>query len=130
MTASPLPVVAAVIRRHGRVLITRRPLDKANPGQWEFPGGKIGDGETPQDALIREIQEELGCTITVGPHLTTVTHPYPHVTVALQAYEAALLVGEPWALDPLAICWTAPADLLTFGLSEADRAIAAVVAAG
>jgi 8-oxo-dGTP diphosphatase len=121
--AEPLPVVAAVIRRHGRVLVTRRPLDKANPGQWEFPGGKIGDGESPQAALIREILEELACTIAVGRHLTTVTHTYPHLTIALQAYEAELLVGEPWAFEPLAICWTPPAQLDRFALSAADRQI-------
>jgi 8-oxo-dGTP diphosphatase len=121
---APLAVVAAVIRRGDRILVTRRPMDKANPGQWEFPGGKIGDGESHEAALVREIQEELACTITVGDHLTTVTHRYPHLTVELHAYEAALLIGEPWAFEPLAICWTGADTLHAFALSEADRTIA------
>jgi 8-oxo-dGTP diphosphatase len=124
---APLAVVAAVIRRGERILVTRRPLDKANPGQWEFPGGKIGDGESPEAALVREILEELACTISVGERLTTVTHRYPELTVELHAYEASLLVGEPWAFEPLAVCWTAADALHAFALSEADRTIAAAL---
>jgi mutator protein MutT len=126
---TPLPVVAAVIRRGDQVLVTRRPLDKANPGLWEFPGGKIAAGETPQEALVREIQEELGCTIAVSDHLITVTHAYPHLTVELHAYAATLLIGEPWAWEPLAICWTKPSGIAGFTLSEADRTIAAAILA-
>jgi 8-oxo-dGTP diphosphatase len=128
--ASPLPVVAAVIRRGDQILVTRRPLDKARPGLWEFPGGKIGADEAPQDALVREIQEELGCTIVVGDLLATVTHDYPDLTVHLQAFAATLLIGEPWALEPLAICWTAPAGLTKIALSEADRQLTAAIAFG
>jgi 8-oxo-dGTP diphosphatase len=63
----PLPVVAAVIERDGLVLVAQRPPGKHLALKWEFPGGKIEAGETPAAALVREIREELGCTIRVGP---------------------------------------------------------------
>ncbi|MBC7542786.1 MAG: (deoxy)nucleoside triphosphate pyrophosphohydrolase [Candidatus Sericytochromatia bacterium] len=123
--APPLPVVAAVIRRGDRVLLARRPLDKAQAGLWEFPGGKVGDGELPEAALVREIQEELDCTITVGAPLITVTHAYPALTITLSAYWATVFIGEPKVGEPLAIEWVPIAALADRELCAADRALAA-----
>lgn len=127
MGARFLPVVAAVIRRGDRILLARRPMDKARPGQWEFPGGKVDAGETPEAALIREIREELGCTIRVADRLMTVEHRYPDVAIALSAYWADLFIGEPYPHDVLGIAWVDPADLGAYDLSEADRTIADAV---
>lgn len=73
MTADPVRVAAAVFRRDGAVLACRRSPCRASGGRWEFPGGKIESGESGRDALRREILEELGVTITVGPLLDTST---------------------------------------------------------
>ena len=123
MDSEPLPVVAAIIRRGNRILLARRPLDKAQGGLWEFPGGKVGEGESPADALVREIQEELDCTITVGPLLITVVHAYPALTIALSAYWATVMTGEPKACEHLAIEWVELADVCGQDLCAADRAI-------
>lgn len=124
-----LPVVAAVIRRGEQVLLARRPMDKARPGQWEFPGGKVDDGENPEGALVREIREELGCTIHVADPLMTVEHRYPDVAIRLSAYWAEVFIGEPYAHDVLGIAWVGAEELAAFDLSEADRTIADAVRA-
>ena len=76
-------VVAAIVRRGDRVLITRRKDDAERGGLWEFPGGKVEPGEEEPAALRREIGEELGCEIDVGPVLTRHHHRYPDLEVEL-----------------------------------------------
>lgn len=82
----PLPVVAAVIERDGLVLVAQRPPGKHLALKWEFPGGKIEEGETPAAALVREIREELGCAICVGEALPACVHAYPSVTILLMRF--------------------------------------------
>ena len=125
--APPLPVVAAVIRRGPWVLLAQRPADKHQAGLWEFPGGKVGVSETPSQALVREIREELDCTLTVGEHLITVEHAYPQLTIMLSAYRATVLIGEPKAYEPPAIRWVTLDELLQLPLCEADRTIAQAI---
>jgi 8-oxo-dGTP diphosphatase len=85
-------VVAAIIRNGDKILATQRGYGE-HKGGWEFPGGKIEEGETPQEALVREIREELEADIIVGDHLVTVEHDYPDFHISLQCYWAELRKG-------------------------------------
>ena len=87
-------VSAAVIERDDAFLLTRRAADTHLGGRWEFPGGKVEPGETLDATLVREIREELGCDVEVGPLLLTTRHAYPDVHVELHFFSARL-VGEP-----------------------------------
>ena len=86
-------VVAANIRVGDRVFSTQRGYGDYKDG-WEFPGGKIEAGETPRDALVREIREELDCEIIVGEHLVTVEHDYPDFHLSMQCFWAELVEGS------------------------------------
>ncbi|MDQ7992502.1 MAG: (deoxy)nucleoside triphosphate pyrophosphohydrolase [Propionicimonas sp.] len=105
-----LRVVGAVIVRDGRVLCALRGTG-ALAGLWEFPGGKVEDGEQPRTALVREIEEELGCRIVVGAELTTAAHDYPFGTVVMTTYRCRLASGEPVASEHEELRWLAPSDL-------------------
>ena len=121
-----LRVVAAVIRREGRILVTRRPDRPDRPGQWEFPGGKVEPGEPEEAALRREIAEELGCVLEVGPLLLRHHHDYPHLEVELAFYECRLPDGaEPRCLGVAALEWAAAGTLARYDFLEADRAVLA-----
>ena len=86
-------VVAAIIRDGEKVFATQRGYGEYKDG-WEFPGGKIEAGETPQQALVREIREELDCEIIVGEHLVTVEHDYPDFHLSMQCFWAELVEGS------------------------------------
>ena len=86
-------VVAAIIRHGDKILATQRGYGDYKDG-WEFPGGKIEEGETPQEALVREIREELEADIIVGDHLVTVEHDYPDFHLSMQCYWAKLKEGS------------------------------------
>ncbi len=118
----PIPVVCAVIEHEGRVLLAQRPAHKHLPFQWEFPGGKVEPGETPEAAIVREIREELGCSIIVTRALPRFTHAYA-VTIEMIPFVAQLAPGSPAprALEHLALRWLASADLAkTSDLAPAD----------
>jgi 8-oxo-dGTP diphosphatase len=85
-----LRVVAAVVEQEGRYLITQRRPNAVLPMLWEFPGGKVEDGETQEDALRREMLERLEVGVTVGQLISFVSHPYEHYTVDLYLYECTL----------------------------------------
>ncbi len=122
-------VVAAVIRdRVGRVLLARRPPGGPHGGLWEFPGGKVEPGETPEAALAREIREELGVGIAVGGRVAVVDHDYPHLAICLDAYACRIVRGEPRGADGQAVAWVWPRDLATYPLCAADVPVAARVA--
>jgi 8-oxo-dGTP diphosphatase len=119
-------VVAAVIRRGETILITRRPDRPPAQGKWEFPGGKVEPGEAEAAALRREIAEELGCEIAVGPLLLRHAHRYPELEVDLAFYAAALPEGaEPRPIGVAEIAWAAPGTLRGYEFLEADRAVLA-----
>lgn len=123
-------VVGAVVVRDGLVLCAERGPG-AQAGLWEFPGGKVEPGETPQEALVREIREELGCTITVGDRVTTTVWEYENVIVDLTTYWSAMADGEPVAHEHASLAWVSPADLHALDWAPADvEAVEMVAAAG
>ncbi len=117
-----LEVVAAVIERGGRILITRRPQGSHLAGLWEFPGGKRQAGETPEQALRREIGEELGAAVTVGKLFETVDWTYPDKCVRLLFYRCAI-EGEPRPLEGQEMAWVAPDDLGGYPFPPADATL-------
>ncbi|HSK67873.1 MAG TPA: (deoxy)nucleoside triphosphate pyrophosphohydrolase [Candidatus Limnocylindria bacterium] len=122
-------VVAALVRREGRVLICRRPAHKARGLLWEFPGGKVEPGEAPREALVRECREELGVTLEVGELYMRVVHEYTDITVGLGLYEARVPEGEPQALEHAEIRWALPGELGEYAFCPADTEIVARLAA-
>ncbi|HET8729858.1 MAG TPA: Nudix family hydrolase [Moraxellaceae bacterium] len=116
-------VVAAVIRREGRVLIAQRPLDKHMGGLWEFPGGKVEPGESVEGALARELQEELGITPTDARRLIRIEHDYPDKSVCLDVWDVSAFDGEPHGREGQAIRWVTSDELPTFDYPAANRPI-------
>jgi 8-oxo-dGTP diphosphatase len=127
--AAPEPVIvvaAAIIRQAGRILLVQRPATAALGGLWEFPGGKLEPGETPEAALARELVEELDITVTIGPLYHTTDHAYPGgPTVRLLFYPCALVTGPPRLLWGQALAWVAPADLVAYATPAADQPVIA-----
>ncbi len=111
-------------RRDRQVLIARRPENGLLGGLWEFPGGKVEEGEALAEALRREIQEELGVTIAVGAAVGVYRHAYSHFRVTLHAFRARLLAGEPAPLQASELCWVEPAHLDDYPMGKIDRQIA------
>ncbi len=115
-----IEVVAAVIRRDGKILITQRLDDVHLARLWEFPGGKVEAGESLEVALRREIQEELGIVIVVGNEFYTVEHHYPAKSVRLHFFNCIIEDGEPASLGVADLRWVLPAELSQFEFPPAD----------
>ena len=98
-------VVAALIWQEDRFLICQRPDHKARGLLWEFVGGKVESGETPQQALVRECQEELGITVQVEELFTELTHVYPDLTVHLMLFHAHIVKGTIQKLEHNDLRW-------------------------
>jgi 8-oxo-dGTP diphosphatase len=123
-------VVAAVIRRDGRILVTRRLGHAERGGQWEFPGGKVEAGEGEEVALRREIHEELGCDVAVGALLARTEHRYPDLAVELAFYACTLAAGSvPRPIGAAALEWAEPSRLPEYDFCEADRPVLSTLAA-
>lgn len=98
-------VVGAVIVSEGKILCARRGPSGSLPNLWEFPGGKIETGETPGEALQREITEELECTVTVGEKVTTTVHEYDFGVVKLTTFYCELTDGTPRLTEHAEMVW-------------------------
>ena len=116
-------VVAALIWRGDRFLICQRPAHKARGLLWEFVGGKVEPGETPQAALIRECREELDITLAVGEIFMEVVHEYPDLTVHLTLFHAAIASGVPKKLEHNDIRWITPSEIPQYDFCPADAEI-------
>jgi mutator protein MutT len=120
-SGEPLHVVAGVIVKNRRILLARRLPGGAHGGLWELPGGKVEEGEKPEEALRRELREELGIAVRVhGPVLETL-HAYPHRTIRLAAYWCRIAAGEPRPLECAEIAWVFPAEMDPYPMPEADE---------
>jgi len=113
-------VVAAIIRRDSKILITRRFDHVHLPGLWEFPGGKVEPSESLEVALKREIREELGMEIRVDDEFFRVEHEYPTKTVRLHFFNCMIVQHEPQPLDVADLRWVGPAELSDFEFPAAD----------
>jgi 8-oxo-dGTP diphosphatase len=113
-------VVGAVIVRDSHVLCAQRGTGTALAGFWEFPGGKIEQGELARAALEREIAEELGCIVEIGKELTTTTYAYDFGDVTLTTFWCQLLRGEPALTEHAEVRWVAPDELDALHWAPAD----------
>ena len=116
-------VVAALIWDGDRFLICQRPENKARGLLWEYVGGKVEEGETKQEALIRECREERGVIVAVGDIFTDVIHEYPDITVHLTLFHASIAEGTIRLLEHNAIAWITPAEIPDYTFCPADKAI-------
>jgi len=119
----PLLVTAAVISDGEKILITKRPDDKRHPGLWEFPGGKVDPGESPEEALCREIREELDAEIQVLNIFEVVFHRYEWGPVLVLAYSCRLLTSAIRNLGVTEHRWLYPSELPEFSILPADQPI-------
>jgi 8-oxo-dGTP diphosphatase len=123
--ATPRPVIlvvaAALYDVAGRVLIAQRPAGKHLAGRWEFPGGKVGAGESERAALARELREELGIEVRAATPCMRLTHSYDDRDVELSLWCIERFSGTPCSLDGQRLKWVAPAQLAHEDLLEADQ---------
>jgi len=115
-----IKVVGAVIVHDGLILCAQRGLQGSIPGMWEFPGGKIEPDETPRDALVREISEELECEVNVGGLITTTAHEYDFAIIELTTFYCELLSGTPVLTEHEAVKWLRPEQLASLDWAPAD----------
>ena len=116
-----LEVVAGLIRDGERFLICQRPEHKARGLLWEFAGGKVEAGESGQQALKRELREELGVEVEVQEQVADVTYAYPELTVHLTLYGAAIVQGTPQLLEHNDLRWIALDEAVNGDFCPADR---------
>lgn len=130
-TAVPILLVAAValVDIDGRVLIAQRPEGKAMAGLWEFPGGKVDDGETPEEALIRELDEELGIDVTencLAP-LTFASHRYEKFHLLMPLFVCRVWKGEAVPREGQVLKWVRPMQLRDYPMPPADVPLVAML---
>lgn len=131
MARKTLRVVAAVIRRDGRYLISQRMPKAAFPLYWEFPGGKVEPGEQDDEALRREMLEEMNARIQVGSLLDQRVHEYPDFAVDFRAYRCTLMNDDLAAIHVADYRWVLPEELALYPFPPADeQAIAMLLSEG
>lgn len=112
-------VVAAIIKRGDLILATQRGYGDHKDG-WEFPGGKIEAGETPQEALIREIHEELAIDINIDCHVVDVSYRYPQFQLEMGCFLCSIVQGTPHLLEHEAAKWLKPQEIDSVDWLPAD----------
>lgn len=124
-------VAVALIDRDGRVLLAERPAGKHLAGTWEFPGGKVEAGETPEAALIRELHEELGIETEASclAPATFASHAYEHFHLVLMLYVCRKWQGTPHGHDGQRLRWERVNDLFSIDMPPADRPLIGTLAA-
>ena len=116
-------VVAALIWDDDKFMICQRPAHKARALLWEFVGGKVETGEAKEQALIRECQEELAVTLSVGDAFMAVVHEYPDIIVHLTLFNATIAEGVPQKLEHNDIKWITPTEISNYDFCPADEEI-------
>jgi 8-oxo-dGTP diphosphatase len=122
-------VAAALTNQDGEILLQKRPAGRQMAGLWEFPGGKVEEGESPESALIRELEEELGVVITgsdVVP-FTFASEPLEDRHLLLLLYRCTQWAGEPKALDGQELCWLKPQEMHSLPMPPADKPLVAAL---
>ena len=133
MSAAPSPLVlvaaCALVDADGRVLVARRPAGKHLAGLWEFPGGKVHEGETPESALVRELKEELGIDVAASclAPFTFASHRYEAFHLLMPLYVCRKWQGEPRAQEHEAIAWVRPLKLRDYPMPPADQPLVAML---
>lgn len=116
-------VVAALLWKENKFLIAKRPAHKARGGLWEFVGGKVEKGESKEEALVRECEEELACRILPTGEYMRVVHTYPDITVSLTLFHAELVEGEPQKIEHDSLAFISPKDIPLYEFCPADEEI-------
>ena len=124
-----LVAAAALVDADGRVLLARRPPGKSMAGLWEFPGGKVNTGETPEAALIRELAEELGVDVTASclAPLTFASYSYPDFHLLMPLYVCRKWSGVPGAREGQQLAWVRPVRLADYPMPPADKPLVAML---
>lgn len=115
-----IKVTAAIIAERGKVFIARRKPTVKLGNLWEFPGGKVEDGETPEQCLKRELHEEFEIDVRIGKYLGTSVHEYEFGTIELMAYKTQVISGEFKLNDHVEIVWTSVDEINRFEFVAAD----------
>lgn len=114
-------MVCGLVVQNGRVLSAQRSSSMPLPGYWEFPGGKVEEGESDQAALVRELREELEIDVTVGERLGTIVHHYPEKSIELIAYQCTIDRGPPVLHEHADLRWCTLSQLSDIKLATADQ---------
>jgi 8-oxo-dGTP diphosphatase len=124
-----LVAAAALVDADGRVLLAQRPLGKSMAGLWEFPGGKVNPGETPEAALVRELSEELGVDVAASclAPFTFASHSYPDFHLLMPLYVCRKWSGIPAAREGQRLAWVRPARLGDYPMPPADKPLLAML---
>ncbi len=120
MNKKHLEVVAAVIIKNKQIFCCKRGPKGECAFKWEFPGGKIEQGEKPEEALVREIKEELSCQIKITHFLTTIEHEYQTFTITMHVYLCELIDGTPLLSEHVEAKWCEAKRLSELDFAEAD----------
>ncbi len=115
-----IKVVCGVIWQEGKIFVARRKPEKSMGGYWEFPGGKIEEGESPEQALERELKEELGMQVAVEDYFCTNLHSYESFAVELIAYKVRFISSSYTLMDHDAYEWKFPKELVEYKWAPAD----------
>jgi 8-oxo-dGTP diphosphatase len=118
-----IPVVTALIRKGDKVLVGQRPVGHSLAGHWEFPGGKIEKNESPEEALARELREELGIEADIGTLKLASSHTYGETGIVIMFYEVLFWKGEPKTVHHMELRWIEPEELKTLNIPDANRKI-------
>jgi 8-oxo-dGTP diphosphatase len=118
-----MKVTAGILRKDDRVLIARRRPGRHMAGKWEFPGGKIEEGETPEESLARELAEELDVRARIGKLLCRASYEGEGVSLELLVYRVESFEGTPVLREHEEIRWVLPGELRSFELADSDRKV-------
>ena len=118
-----IPVVTGLIRKGDLVLVGQRPPGHTLAGQWEFPGGKIEKGESPEQALKRELLEELGIEAEIGPLRLAASHTYGDISILIMFYDVLFWKGEPKLQQHTELRWIPPQGFKNLQIPDANRKI-------